>query len=252
MRSLQGLVLAGVALTLGLAILAGCGGQAVTFHYPGESLVFPNQGQPPILYVEFVNDLRPTLQRQGSNAAHDVRFPSDENWDRPAAQIYYEALTQDLTQTNALALANSTSNAEYILSVDLLHMGCAAKRSQAGWLVSGVAGAALGWVASGSPFGGVAGALLGVGAVPVSTKVRAVCEVKLEVSDLDGNVVFEETCLGEITDGSMEGMTSRKDQQWVDQFLTVAVKRCNACLVGQLRQALVADKSSDWGRNRGR
>jgi len=51
------LLLAGLALFLGL-LGAGCGGQRVTFHYPGESLVFPNQGQPPALYVEFVNDLR--------------------------------------------------------------------------------------------------------------------------------------------------------------------------------------------------
>jgi len=46
-------------------------------------------------------------------------------------------------------------------------------------------------------------------------------------------------CLGEITKNRWEGMTSRKDQQWVDEYLTVAVKRCNACLLGQLRQALV-------------
>ena len=253
-RSHRRLFSSGAALVLAVLsalMLAGCGSKSVTFNYPGENLVFPNQGQPPVIYVEFVNDLRPALQRTGDGKSSDVRFPADDAWDQPVAQLYYEALTQDLTQTNAVALADALPRADYVLEVDLLNLGCAAKRSSTGWLVSGLAGAGVGWLASGNPFGGLAGAILGVGAWPVNTRLRAVCEVRLRVSDLDGNVVFEETCLGEITDSVREGMTSRKDQLWVDKYLTVAVKRCNACLVGQLRQSLVAHKNADWGRDRG-
>jgi hypothetical protein len=91
------------------------------------------------------------------------------------------------------------------------------------------------------------GAVIGIGAIPVPTRMRAVCEVQLQVRDREGEPFFTETCLGEITKDTWEGMTSRKEQQWVDDYLTVAVKRANACLLGQLRQALaesMADTAS--------
>lgn len=242
------LLLAGLALLLGL-FGAGCGGQRVTFHYPGESLVFPNQGPQPAVYVEFVNDLRSERQRTAGGSSADVRFPSDENWDRPVAQIYYEALTQDLTQTNALALASGLGEADYVLHVDLLNLGCATKRSSAGWLASSLLGGLVGWALGHNPGAAVVGAVVGIGAVPVPTRLRAICEVRLRLQDLEGSTIWEETCLGEVTDGGWESMTSRKDQEWVDRYLAVAVKRCNACLVGQLRQAAMARESA-WGRSR--
>lgn len=241
-------VLLGCCVLLAMA-LAGCSSQRVSFNYPGETLVFPNQGQPPALYVEFVNDLRSDRQRLGEGGAGDARFPSDEQWDRPVARIYYEALVQDLTQTNALAVAGTMSTADYVLNVDLLHLGCAVKRSTTGWLASALLGGAAGWALGQNAGAAAAGAVIGMGGVPVPTTVRAVCEVRLRVTDLDGGLVWEDSCIGEVTDRGWESMTSRKDQEWVDRYLTVAVKRCNACLVGQLRQTLMSRESA-WGRTR--
>ncbi|MEZ4388373.1 MAG: hypothetical protein R3D98_12525 [Candidatus Krumholzibacteriia bacterium] len=246
MGRILAVVLAGASLAL---VLGGCSGKRVTFHYPGETLVFPNQGPPPAIYVEYVNDLRGDRQRAGDDGATDARFPADEDWDRPVAQIYHDALMQDLTQTSALAVARSLSEADYVLTVDLLHLGCAAKRSSTGWLASALLGGVAGWALGHNAGGAAAGAVLGVGAVPVPTRLRAVCEVRLRVTDLDGAPVWEDSCLGEVTDGGWESMTSRRDQYWVDRYLTVAVKRCNACLVGQLRQTLMSRESA-WGRSR--
>ncbi len=230
---------------LALAVLSGCGTSRVTFNYPGETLVFPHQGLPPAIYVATVNDLRPGRQRAGDGSSSDTRFPSDDQWDRSVAQIYYEALVQDLTQTNAVAVSTTRAEADYVLTVDLLHMGCAARRSSTGWLASALLGAGAGWAAGQSPWAAVGGAILGVAAIPVPTRVRAVCEVRLSVSEPDGTPVWSETCLGQMTDSRWEGMTARKDQEWVDRYLTVAVKRCNACLVGQLRSELVGRRAAE-------
>lgn len=242
-------MMAGGGMLLLALILVGCSARQVSFNYPGEKLVFPNQGPPPSLYFESVNDLRSERQRSGHGTRGDNRFPSDEQWDQPVVRIYHEALVQDLTQTNALVIANSLTDADYILQIDLLNLGCAAKRATTGWLGSGVVGGAIGWLAGQNWGAAAVGALVSVGALPWPTTLRAVCEVRLRVADLDGVPVWEDTCLGEITDRTWEPMTSRKDQQWVDRYLTVAVKRCNACLVGQLRQTLTSIHS-DWGRTR--
>jgi hypothetical protein len=203
-------------------------------------MVYPVLGEePPALFVEFVNDLRPGTQRGGTGSLATYRFPSDENWDVPVAQIYYRALVQDLTHTDLLQVVPLRSQADYIVEVDLQHMGCKVSRRAAGYLAAGALGAGLGYAVSGSGGAAAVGALLGVVAVPMPTRVRAVCEVRLRVYDMNHEPFWEQTCLGEVTKKVWGGMTSRKDQEWVDEYLTVAVKRCNACLLGQLRQALV-------------
>ncbi len=236
-KDVVGLVL---ALSVMTSLLAGCGAEKVTFRYPGETMSFPSTGQPiPTLYVDLVNDLRPGAQRSGEGAVADINFPSDENWTMPVNQVYYQALIQDLTQTNLVSVVPLRSQADYILEVDLLHMGCKIKRSVAGFALAGVAGGAVGYAIGQNGGAAAVGALLGIGAIPVPAKMKAVCEVNLRVYNQQHDPFFEEACLGEITKDKWEGMTSRKDQAWVDEFLTVAVKRCNACLLGQLRQALV-------------
>lgn len=230
-----------IILILGtLGTLVGCGASRVRFHYPGESLVYPRLGdQTPRLYVDLVNDLRPQTQRAGVGRQTTIRFPSDENWEAPVNQIYYQALVQDLTQTDLFEVVPLRSQADFILEVDLEHLGCRVTRDPRGWIGAGLLGAGLGFVVSSSPGGALVGALLGIGAVPVPTEIRAVSQVTLRVYDRDQELFFERACLGEIEKRVWEGMTTRKDQEWVDQYLTVAVKRCNACLLGQLRQALV-------------
>jgi hypothetical protein len=237
-RLRSGLLLGACALVL-VGLLAGCGRDRVNFNYPGETLVFPNSGEPPTVFVAFVNDLRSEHQRAGEGSSSDTRFPSDEEWARPVTQIYYEALVQDLSQTNAVYVSDTPAHADYHLQVDLLNLGCAVKRSTTGWLGSALLGAGAGWALSQSVGAALAGAVVGVGAIPVPTRVRAVCQVRLRLTGPEGERVFEETCLGELTGSGWESMTARRDQEWVDEYLTVAVKRCNACLVGQLRQAVV-------------
>lgn len=237
----------GGLVAIGLAVLlAGCGGKSATFRYPGESIVFPPLGEePPGLFVDLVNDLRPGTQRGGEGGLVTYRFPSDENWDAPVNEIYYRALVQDLTQTDLVDVVPLRSQADFVLEVDLNHLGCKISRSAAGFALTGIAGGAIGYAISRNAPGAAVGAVLGVGAIPVPTRMRAVCEVNLRVFDRDGELFWERTCLGEITKNRWEGLTSRKDQQWVDEYLTVAVKRCNACLLGQLRQALVEAGEAD-------
>lgn len=235
------LLLTGVAALAALLALAGCGGgQSVEFHYPGESMAFPRKGDDvPRLYVEFVNDLRPGSQRAGEGGLATYRFPSDEHWAAPVAQVYYEALVQDLTQTDLVEIVPLRSQADYTLEVDLNHMGCKITRNAAGYVLAGAVGGGLGYAAGRSGASAAAGVLLGIGAIPVPTRMKAVCEVKLRVYADGREVFFERQCLGEVTRDSWQGLTARKEQEWVDEYLTVAVKRCNACLLGQLRQALM-------------
>jgi hypothetical protein len=232
------MVRVGVVLCL-LAVVAGCGGSKVSFHYPAESLVFPHEGQPPALYVELVNDLRPGSQREGEGSLLDINFPADENWDMAVGQVYYQALLQDLTQTNLVEVVPLRSQADFVLEVDLLHMGCKVKRNGMGFALAGLAGGGIGYLIGQSGGAAAIGAVVGLGAVPVPTVMKAACEVNLRVYDHERELFYDRTCLGEITKNRWEGMTSRKDQEWVDEYLTVAVKRCNACLLGQLRQALI-------------
>ncbi len=231
-----GLLLAALAVLL----VSACGGSRVRFNYPSESLVYPRLGaETPRLFVELVNDLRPDTQRGGVGRFATVRFPADENWEAPVNQIYYQALVQDLTQTDLVEVVPLRSQADYVLEVDLQHLGCRVSRSVGGFALAGLIGAGLGYVISPGSGAMIVGAVLGIGAVPVPTQIRAVSQVKLRVYDQNDELFFERTCLGEITRQVWEGLTSRKDQQWVDDYLTVAVKRCNACLLGQLRQAMV-------------
>jgi hypothetical protein len=233
--------LAAVLVLAAIAGLGGCGGgQDIVFRYPGESLVFPALGERPAkVFIELVNDLRPGTQRSGDGGLASARFPSDESWAQPVNQVYYQALVQDLTQTAVVEIVPLRSQADYTLEIDLQHMGCKVSRNAGAFALTGLAGAGLAYAISESPGVAVAGAVLGMGAIPVPTRIRAVCQVQLRVYDRDRELFWQRECLGEITKQVWEGVTSRKDQQWVDEYLTVAVKRCNACLVGQLRQALV-------------
>lgn len=228
------------ALLLLAGLLAGCGGSRIRFNYQSEAFVYPRLKETtPRLYIELVNDLRPDSQRGGQGRLAVVRFPADENWAAPVNQIYYQALVQDLTQTDLVEVVPLRSQADYVLEVDLEHLGCRVARSGGGFFATSLLGAGLGYLASSSPGGLIVGALLGFGALPVPTQIRAVSQVRLRVYDRDQELFFERTCLGEITRRVWEGVTARKDQEWVDTYLTVAVKRCNACLLGQLRQAIV-------------
>ena len=62
----------------------------------------------------------PAVTAQGQGHFFKITFPKDSAWEVPPAQVYAEALAQDLEQTNLFALVPLRGQAEYVLSADLL------------------------------------------------------------------------------------------------------------------------------------
>ena len=64
--------------------------------------------------------------------------------------------------------------------------------------------------------------------------------VFLILRDGTGEVVWREVCIGDIEDDRAVPAPARPDKDLAERYLPQAVKRCNACLLGQLRQYLHA------------
>ncbi len=235
---------AGVAAIVMVAtVLGGCGAQRITFLYPDESVNMALVGsRTPAIYIDSVTDMRPPLQRQGQGHFFTITFPKDTSWEAPPTRLYAEALAQDLEQTGLVELVPLASQADYLLSADLLSFSCELHRSRTSYLLTGLIGGAAGF-ALGSDSShraklGAAMAVAGMMAIPVPTSHRAEAEVRLTLRDRNGEIVWQKSCLGEVDDRSYITPTARQDQQLVTRNLTRAVKRANACLIGQLRQTL--------------
>jgi hypothetical protein len=230
--------LAIVFVTLGVS---SCGSDKITFIYPDEAVDFKLRSlKMPALYIDTVTDMRPPEQRQGQGHFFGITYPDDESWEVPATQIYSEALAKDLEQTHLVELVPLHSQADYILSVDLLSMGCRLQRSPGAFLLTGAIGAGVG-MALGNDSShraklAVALAAVAMLAIPVPTNNSAEAEVRMTLKDHTGNVVWQKSCLGEFEDKKYITATARQDQKLVNEHLTKAVKRANACLLGQLRQ----------------
>ena len=228
-----------------LLFLAGCGSDKITFVYPDEAVDFQLRNlKMPAVYIDTVTDMRPAVQRQGQGAFFGITYPSDLDWEVPPTQIYAEALAQDLEQTHLVELVPLHSQADYILSVDLLSMTCRLQRSPTTSLLVGALGAGLGYALGGDDSShqaklAVAMGAVAVLAVPVPTSNRAEAEVRMTLKDRTGNVLWQETCLGEHQEKKYVTPTSRQDQELVNEHLTKAVKKANACLLGQLRQEFI-------------
>lgn len=226
--------------------LTGCGGGKIAFIYPDEALDFQLRNlKTPAVYVDSVTDMRPPLQRQGQGHFFTITYPKDSSWVVPPTQIYAEALAQDLEQTHLVELVPLHAQADYILSLDLLSLSCQLRRSPASFLLAGAIGAgaglALGEDGSDRAKLGAVLAAIGIVAIPVPTTNHAEAEVRLTLKDRAGNIVWQKSCLGEVTENKYITATSRQDQELVDEHLTRAVKRANACLLGQMRQFLLED-----------
>ncbi len=242
---LSGFLLAGLTM---LAWLSSCGTQHVSFHYPGEQLDFSLLQRPkPSIFIDLVRDLRPEAQRLGQGHFLGITYPSDEAWDKPVHQIYREALVQDLTQTQLVEVVPLARQADYILTVDLVSFGSRLQRSPISFLLPVAGGMGVGLAVGEDTSDRLkTGALVGVAAllaVPLPTSHRATCEARMHLENRQGEVVWEQTCLGETDEIVYVTATARSDQSLVDKYLTKAVKRCNACLLGQLRQILIYDES---------
>jgi hypothetical protein len=236
-----------------LLVLAGCGSDKVSFVYPDEAVDFGVRSMKmPAIYIDTVTDMRPAVQREGQGSMFKITYPADEAWEVPPTQIYAEALAQDLEQTHLVELVPLHSQADYILSVDLLSMSCQLNRSPVTSLIVGALGAGLGYVVGGADshaakvavLAGVAAVL----AVPVPTSNRAEAEVRMTLKDRSGNVLWQETCRGDFQAKKYITPTSRQDQELVNEHLTKAVKKANACLLGQLRQRFL-EESGGAGQN---
>jgi len=227
-----------------LLLATGCSHDNIVFVYPDEA--FDSRIQDfatPSLYIDTVTDMRPPSQREGEGSVFKITYPKDESWEVPATQIYAEALAQDVEQTQLFELVPLRGQAEYIMSVDLISMGCQLQRKPVSFLVTAGIGAGLGLVlgSDGSNQAKLATALAIVGmlAIPVPTNNRAEAEVRMTLRDDHGDVVWQQSCLGEFEEKSSMTPTAREDQKLVNEHLTKAVKRANACLLGQLRNHLL-------------
>jgi hypothetical protein len=238
--------LAILLVTLGVS---SCGSDKIAFIYPDEAVDFRLRNlKMPALYIDSVTDMRPIEQRQGQGHFFGITYPADESWEVSATQIYAEALAQDLEQTHLVELVPLHSQADYILSVDLLSMGCRLQRSAASFLLTGAIGAGAGMALGGDTSHrvklAVALAAVAILAIPVPTQNHAEAEVRMTLKDRTGNVVWRKSCLGEFEAKKYITATSRQDQQLINEHLTKAVKRANACLLGQLRQEFIEQGSA--------
>lgn len=227
-------------------LCAGCGGAPITFDYPAEEIDFSTRGaEAPTVFIDVIRDLRPPEQRGGAGRLLNVTYPSDEAWESAVVQIYRDALVQDLTQTRLVDQVPLLRQADYVMSVDILSFGARLERNLLNFVLPAAIGFGIGFAlgddsASSLKYGGLLG-VVGMLAIPTPTRHRADAEVRLQLRDTAGEVVWERTCLGEVTDSPWLMSTSKDYQKLVDRYLTQAAKRCNACLLGQLRQALIAD-----------
>ena len=234
-------------LLLLLLVLLGagsCGSPGIVFDYPEEELDFQvGHLRTPAVYIESVTDMRSPRQKSGGGHFLKIRYPKEQDWAVDPATVYAEALAQDLAQTHLVELVPLRAQADYVLSADLLSLGCRFQRSWSSFLVPASLGFAAG-LAFGEDtsdrvkVGTVLGAV-GVMAIPMSSRNQAEAEVRLTLKDRTGNLLWQETCLGEVAEKVYVTATSRQDQNLVDRFLPKAVKKCNGCLLGQLRQILI-------------
>ncbi|MFT5233279.1 MAG: hypothetical protein ACI9UQ_001311 [Candidatus Krumholzibacteriia bacterium] len=236
-------------LMLSLMALGACGTQEIVFVYPDEALDFQLRNlKMPTMYIDSVTDMRPAEQRNGQGHFFNITYPKDAAWEAPPTTIYAEALAQDLDQTNLVELVPFPAQAEYILSLDILSLSCQLKRSPATLLLSGAigfgAGMALGEDTSDRIKLGAVLTALTLVAVPAPTTNRAEAEVRMTLKNRDGEMLWQKSCFGEIEEKKYLTATAREDQKLVDAHLTKAVKRANACLLGQMRQYLLENASA--------
>jgi hypothetical protein len=224
-------------------VLSGCVQGDVQFRYADEQIAYP---APPSgiksLYIASVLDLRPDHQIKGHGAFVDLAFPSDREWSIPVTDLYQTALSRDIQQTSIAVLADNRSEADYILEAEIFSFGCTVDRSLASFIMPVVAGGIAG-IFSGDDsrsmlkYGLVYWAISMI-AIPLPLEFQAQTEVRLTARDVEDNIVWQKTCIGQIDDDMWMPATARKDKDLAEKNMPLALKRCNACLLGQLRQFL--------------
>ncbi len=238
-----------ILVPLILCGLSSCSHQIVKFPYPNETIVYPGSGGAlPRIHVSRVTDQRPDDQRQGQGHFTGITFPSDESWEPAVSEIYREALTRDITQTQLAELTPLPGQAAYTLEAVIHSFHCRMDRSGVSFLLPTMVGMLGGFMWGDDMSGRLKrGAVLGavaLGVVPVPLRVKAEAEVELILRDRGGDVVWREVCIHLIEDNKAVPAVSRPDKPLAEKYLPQAVKRCNACLLGQLRQFLFSRTGS--------
>jgi len=231
-----------LSIVIAAVAAAGCGNDyRVRFLYPREGASNTFHENPPYaLFVSEPQDLRPSDQRQGRGRFITLHFPSDEKLDRPASQIVRRALMQDLLQTRMASLVQNPANADYVLTSQLLSMTTRLSRPPSAWiypLATGVAAGTIGYLDVDTSHGiklGLVGAFLGT-FLPAPARTEAIVEVRLELRDRETDeLVWSTNCTGSHRRMIRLGLTAREDKRIAEDFLPKALKKANACAVGQL------------------
>lgn len=237
-----------VALPILLAVLlplaAGCGGSRVGFPYSRESLVYPaSQTRLARIQLLSVEDARPAVQRAGQGHFTGITFPDDASWSHPVADLYRGALLQDIEQTSLAEPVPLSTQADYTLEATIHSFHCRMERNAVAYAlpvgVGMVGGFFWGDDTSSKLKRGLVLSVAALGALPVPLKLRAEAEVELVLRDRGGQELWRQVCIGEVADNVAEPAVSRRDAHFAQRLLPQAVKRCNACLLGQLRQWLI-------------
>ena len=241
---------------LGLAlVVSGCNNYRVRFLYPQETRTNTFNSRPEVsIYVAEPEDLRPSRERQGRGVIHTLHFPPDGKMDQPAVHTVRRAMMQDLLQTRVARLVQNPDNADYILTSQLLSMTTELRRPSSAWAFPLAAGIAVGTIAGvGTDVGhgvklGLVGAFLGT-FIPAPANTEATVEMKLELRDrLSNDVVWSTTCTGTHERTIRLSLSAREDKKIAEDFLPKALKRANACAVGQLYAHLQEQSEAGVGR----
>ncbi len=233
-----------------MAGLAGCARYTVVLRYPKESANIFEERPATSLYVAQPADLRSQKEREGKGAFVSLRFPADDRLDVPIVSVVRRALMQDILSTRVARLVQNPENADFLLHTQVLSMTTKLKRSGKQFAVPILAGIGIGFAAgAGADVGhgikvGLVGVVLGT-FIPLPTETEGIVELHLELRDQKTDeLVWSTTCTGSEQKKVSISISARDDKKLAERFLPAALKRANACAVGQLYQFLLSESGA--------
>ncbi len=233
-----------IVLLVVAMLVGGCSNYTVYLRYPEESANFFNERPTISIFVAEPADLRPQKEREGKGAFINMRFPADDKMDVPISSVVRRAMMQDILSTRVARLVQNPDNADYTLQTQVLSMTTHLKRGGRQFVVPVLVGIGVGLAAgAGTDVShGVKWALVGLllgTFIPLPTDVEGVVELRLELKDQrTGEMVWSTNCIGSEKDKPSISISAREDKKLAERYLPPALKRANACAVGQLFQYL--------------
>jgi hypothetical protein len=231
-------------ITMISMLMGGCSNYVVHLQYPEESGNFFNDRPSTAIFVAEPQDLRPQKEREGKGVIVNMRFPSDSHMDFPMTSVVRRAMMQDILGTRVARLVQNPDNADYTLDTKLLSMTTELHRGTKQFVVPIMVGIAVGLAAgAGTDVShgvkwGLVGMILGT-FIPLPTDTEGIVEMRLELRDQrSGEMVWSTNCTGLEKDRPAISISAREDKKLAERYLPPALKRANACAVGQLYQYL--------------